>query len=44
MVIIRELRIKKDFRDKEKLDVPEMVIATFYKKAPKSESEGEDKE
>ena len=44
VVVIRELRIKQDFRDKEKLDVPELVVATFYKKGAAPVEEAEAKE
>lgn len=39
VVVIRELHIKKDFRDAEKLDVPEMVVVTYYKKVVATEAE-----
>jgi len=41
VVVVRELHIKQDFRDKEKLDVPEMVVATYYKKGA-APAEGEE--
>ena len=31
VVVVRELVVKKDFKDAEKLDVPDLVVATYFR-------------
>jgi len=42
VVVVRELVVKKDFRVEDKLDVPDMVVATYFSRGVEEE-EGDEK-
>ena len=43
LVVVQELRVKRDFRDNDKLDVPEIMVATWYSKSAAASGETEEK-